>query len=352
MRSLSTAWPWWPGAAVAGLALTVPASIDITRLSSGGLAPVAVAAVLAGVVSVPAARIRWQQRQPSTTRTSRSLQALAPILAVFWVSAVASNQLQAGVATAVELVLGALSVYLSVRRWPHIAPVVWTAMALLAATVLGASSLGGPPPWTLLEPHWETWSQWMPWSMTAGALLGLGGLGVWRSGPSMPPGGARLAWLPTSLGVWVALALAVRLGAQYETHLEPTSDPWRTGVVFLCLAAGAAVALPQRASPRFPIPLEVLAVAWFAGPGNGSQDWFLYGWLPAGIALVSADNAHQSRGLQRGIFAALTTVACGAALWGWPDVPANPADAVRAALTGLVLLWVAGTRGLSEEGVP
>ncbi|NCG20160.1 MAG: hypothetical protein GWP91_14220 [Rhodobacterales bacterium] len=93
-----------------------------------------------------------------------------------------------------------------------------------------------------------------------------------------------------------------------------------------------------------------MAVAWFAGPGHGSQEWFLYGWLPAGIALVSADNAHRSGGLQRTVFAGLTVVAGGAALWGWPDVPANPADAVRAALTGLMLLWVAGNRGLREAG--
>ena len=70
----------------------------------------------------------------------------------------------------------------------------------------------------------------------------------------------------------------------------------------------------------------------------------VYLLLTSTLTLVPALGIYDAkRILQFGLLLALLS-----AVLGWPGIPESPPAAVGAALTGVVLLWLAGTRGLLE----
>ena len=72
-------------------------------------------------------------------------------------------------------------------------------------------------------------------------------------------------------------------------------------------------------------------------------------YLPVGILFVLGHRASQLSGLARWTCLAGAALGGTSAALGFPGVPESPPEAVGAALTGVALLWVAGTRSLLED---
>lgn len=338
---------WWTGAVRGTVALAVVPSVGHV-LQTGGLAPILVAAVVAALVGAPVARVEWRRRLAVQTTTDRAVDALGELLVVCWISAAAAAFWPDGWRAAFGLVLWGVALgAVAVRRDRAAVGVALLcgAQALLAVG-LGAVEAG---PWTLLEPRWDAWATWLPWSLTAGLLLVGAGFAHWSRGPEGPPGTGHTVWLPLGAALAVTVATACRAGSRFDADLGASFDVLALGVVALALTAAAIGALAGSPVKRKRVAfVGVVAAVWFGGPAAATTGWFLAVWLPLGLAAVLAWRVWRDPSPTRWVSALGAGVAAAALILGWPGVPTSPPVAVGAALTGVALAWVAGTRALVE----
>ena len=341
--------PWWPGAVTGAVALGVTSSIA-EPLALGGLAPLAVAAAVAALVGVPIARIEWRNRQAPDSSVGHGMDALGDVLLLSWLAALWARMWPGwtGAMTGVVVWLAAWAV-IRIRR--DVSVVALAGLCGVQAALAAGAGLVEAPPWTLLEPQWSGWSDWVAWSLLSGLLLTGAGLAHWSRGPASPPGTGHVPWLPAGLALLVTLGAACRAGSRFEADLGPEVDALGLGVAVLAVVAAAAAAMaPRPVGQNRQLAFGAIATLWFAGPGSGSVGWMLGVWLPLGIAAMLAHRARHLGGQQRYVCAVGATVALAALFLGFPGVPESPPQAVAAAFTGVALAWIAGTRALLAGG--
>lgn len=337
--------PWWPGAVTGAIALGVASSIS-EPLSLGGLAPIAVAAAVAALVGVPIARIEWRHRVRESSPGAQGLSALGDALLLGWLAALWAS-LWPGLTGALVGTVVWVAAYAMLRVRKE-APVVLLAAvcAIQAAFAAGFGWLEAAP-WTLLQPSWSGWSDWMAWSLVSGMLLSGAGLAHWSRGPVSPPGTGHVPWLPAGLALLVTLGAACRAGSRFEADLGVQPDALGLGVAVLAVMAAATAALgPAPVGHLKQVVFGAAATLWFAGPGAGAVAWMLSVWLPLGMALLLAHRGYRLAGGHRAMCWVGASVAAAALVLGWPGVPESPPQAVAAAFTGVVFAWIGGTRAL------
>lgn len=338
---------WWTGAATGTVALAVVPSI-LEPLRVGGIAPVLVAAFTAAALGAPLARVEWRRRVATVTATDRAVDALGELLVVTWISAVASAWWPVAWRAAFGVLLWAIAALAVVVRRDRAAvglAVLCVVQAALA-TGLGFVEAG---PWTMLTPRWDAWPQWLPWSLLSGLLLAGAGAAHWSRAPEGPPGTGHAVWLPLGVALAVTTATACRAGSRFESELGMAPDLLALGVGAVALTAAATGALAGAPTKRKRMAFAgVVAALWFSGPAGATTSWFLAVWLPLGIVAILAWRTWRDPGPSRWVAAAGAAVAAVVVVAGWPGIPTSPPVAVGAALTGVALLWVAGTRALIE----
>jgi len=310
-------------------------------LWAGGLAPLAVAATIAAFVGLPLARAEWRLGPDPQART----RPLGETLVLIAVAAVIGEQLaHTGVVALLVLVVGWPLVYVAVSRFGH-----WAAAIAAAAATLWTLGVAGFC-WvrfagiTLLEPHWETWQQWLPWSITAGLLLATAGLGRWAEAPDAIPGYRKVPWASAGLGLLVTLAACVVVSTVVEGSPSTRTLAIVAGPMAVALCAAALEGSPGGGRRRLGIGLA--ASLWFAGPGMGGLAVFWRVLLPLGLAANIGALALRARGQVR-VTAWVGSVLAVVAAWlGWPGIPLATLDAAAAAMTLVGLVWIVGTRGV------
>jgi len=336
-RVSSTAW--WPGAAIFGIALVVAIHVQ-TSLWSGGLAPLAVAAVVAAFLGVPVATNEWRlgpETRPAFTWPLGETLLLAAVGAV-----VGAALAGTGLAGLAAMLIGWPIMAFATRRFGFWPGFVAVGVAMLAMVVSVGISLPGFDGWTLLEPHWETWRDWLPWSLVAGLLLPCAGLGRWAEAPPALPGHRRVPWAVAGLGLLVATAIS--LAAAVVAEGQEAISYGVVPILLLALCATALAGPPDGFRRRLGIPL--VASLWFAGPGFGGLELFWQFLLPLGMSMTIGALAMRLEGQASWTAWVAAAAALGAALFGWPGVPIGTLDAAAAAATLVGLVWIVGTRAV------
>lgn len=352
----------WPGAVALGLAVVVPASLGPRWLAQGGLAPLAVATLVALCVAAPLAAIEVRAatrfgsaRDRGELRpVDRVLGATAEVLALLLVASIAAPLVAAAGLTGQSMALGGwLLVGLATRRAGFAPAAVLAVAAVLLGLVGGAVAAAETPPWTLLEPHWASWREWMPGALAVGLLLAPAGLGQWATGPAVPPGGARIAWTTAGLAILLAVGSAVRAGARFEAALGvPPVDSLAQVTLTLAVGAGACAVVGRAGDSRARwtrVGLGVLGTLWFTGPAAAALPVFLSMVVPLGMAVILGIVAWHATGgarLLAAFGAALAVVAAG----GAPvSLPTTVSGAGALALTIVGMFWYVATRAVETR---
>lgn len=340
----------WPGAVTVGLALVYVATVQVDRLSRGGLAPIAVSVVVAVFFGLPLATTEWRAgRLPG--RAAVGVRVLADLWSLFLVAAIAAPWVREAGARGQIVAAGLwLSAALAVRLSrslvvPLVAGAVW-----LGALASAAAVAGDAPPWTLLEPHWSTWRDWLPAAIAGGFLLSAAGWGQWGglSGPA--PGRGQLPWAVAGAALLAAVALALRLAVGFEQHAGSVGLDLGARLVAVGAVVAAGSAVLGREDVRGGEVLHatggLLATLWFAGPAHEVLPLWWGSLLPLGPALVATLLAVRAEGSARAVAAVAALVLLAAAVAGWPGLPQQAAGAAAAAGTVVIAVWVAGTRAV------
>lgn len=352
--------PWWPGAIAAGLAAVVPASLSAPWLAEGGLALLALAAVVALFLGAPLAWAEWRASRAlqEEERLGPGLSALGDVLALLLIAALAAPlTADLGLTGQAFALLGWISVTaLTSRSGPAWAP-LFAGAALVSAVVGAILALSASPPWTLLQPTWGAWRAWAPGAIVLGLLLTPAGLGQWATGPELPPGSRRIAWATSGFALLIGLAVGLRTGARFEGHLGVSvADPVADLTLTLALLAGAFAVVGRQVPPKdgsrtrwTRAGLGLLGTLWFAGPGMVALPWFLGRILPLGIGLTLLAVARFTHGARRWtalIGAALALV--GAVAVPIP-LPPTVGGAAAVGVTVVAIFWYVATRTVEER---
>ncbi|MBW2257552.1 MAG: hypothetical protein JRI25_23555, partial [Deltaproteobacteria bacterium] len=293
----------WPGAVTMGLALAYAATLEVDRLSEGGLAPIAVAVVVAVFLGLPLATTEW--RVGASGRLSgpaaRGAQALVELWSLLLVAAIAAPWVREaggrGLIVAAGLWIGAgLAVRLSGGL---VVPLV--AAAVCVGALGSAVAMGGEaPPWTLLEPHWSTWRDWLPSATAGGFLLSAAGWGQWSGVPGPAPGRGQVPWAVAGMVLLASVAVALRHAVWFEQHagggvFDPVA---RMVLVGAAVAAGSAVLCREgvRGAEIWHAIGGLLATLWFAGPAYEALSLWWGSLLPLGPALFAVLLALRAEG--------------------------------------------------------
>ncbi|MBT3222145.1 MAG: hypothetical protein HN348_23980 [Proteobacteria bacterium] len=332
---------WWPSLPAIALAMTVFVSFDADRMTSGGLAPLAIAAVVALFIGVPLANIERRTQSFATMKWSPTATGLAELLTLMLIAS-----LMAPLMTSTVAIFACWLLAWVFGRWFPV-PTIFIMVLVTALCVLGvlALSVQTAAPWTLVEPHWEGTLDWLPWALTAGLLLAAAGLGHWAEGPSLVPGSRRAPWAVAGTALGVVLATTYRHGVTWESLID--TDLW--GIILSVLGLfTAAVAIigrgPSKSRRDHRALLGLALTLWFFGPGEPAANLFWPTLLPLGMAAIIAFVGLANRGVSRWFCALATVMALTAALVGWPGLPNRPADAAIVALTIVAAVWLVGTQ--------
>ncbi len=324
----------WTPLVSAGVALALAAHLVLSSAPSGGLAPLAVAALVAASVGVPLARQEWRGRGPDLPEGARELQ---DVLSVLVVASLVAPFLHDHPWALVPAAGAWLLLPLARGRGP------WPALATLGlATLVSLGGLRAAAPWTLLEPGWTTWSHWLPLALSTGLLLAGAGLGSWRSAPR-EPGAERLPWAVAALALLLGTLTLLGAGSAWES--PPHSlGPWPVGVLLIAtLAALLGLARQPTLGSGWTALAGAAATLWLAGPACGALDLWWGSLLPLGLALVFGSRAWRQTDPGRLLPALAAVVALVAAVLGWPGLP-GPGASAAAAVVAVVAVWVLGGR--------
>lgn len=340
-------WRWWPGAVLAGIGASIAGSVAATRLGHGGLAPVAVVALVGVTLGAPLAAIEWDSPGVSSLG-GRRWPWLAPAVAAgtrLWLILVVA----AAIAPSLQgwpMQLAAVAVWLALPRVVvRFGDRIAVGFAILAAAVLGltaAISTVAASPWTLLDPRWDNLAVWGPGAVLAGFWLPA--LGAWGERPALP-GGRRAPWLSLGSGLAMLLLAALALGARFEAQL-PVELPLFTALAFAAGVSALAAPIPNKADP-LPTPwVGAAATLWFATAGAPSLGAWWSSLCGVGPFAVAVALAFANQGFPRVIAAASALLIGGCVVAGWPGLPGGVSGAAGVALLAVAATWLVGTSAL------
>ncbi len=316
---------WWPGV----LASTVVVSLVIApSYAAGGLAGLAIAALVAGFIGIPLATLEGNTPVPERVR------AIGPLVLAVFAAAIAGSELARGgtatVLTATAVALGIAGGWRRRTSWT----LGFVGLALLAGGIDLLVDLRAP--WTLLEPRWADWKSFAPRSVAIGLALGGAGFGLWRPDARVP-GVQRAPWLTGGVALGALLLGAVGAGVAFEAS---TSRGVWTGL----LAGAPALWAVSGDKPKIPWVFGLATLLfWWGGPPL--VEWWWSSLFPLGTLVSGFVLAANTRGAARAV-GGLAAVLGGASLVvGWNGIPA----AAAAAGAVVVVIFVAATSALTRE---
>jgi len=338
-----------------GIALVVPGLLLLPMLPYGGVAPVAIAALVALLLGTSSALAEWRaerEMDPVWRAASEGASAAAGLLIVA-AGAAALPPLLGSVGWLLALTVWVLALVLTRLRWSAAVP---GAAVLVLATALAARAVWtGPAPTTLLAPRWEAWGSWLGPAVLAGLLWSGCGAGEWTLGPVRRPGETRAPWAGVGAGLLLSTAWVVLVGARFEASpaLQLTG-PADGALVFLAATAGAVTLLARRpaaGAERLKAPKARAVVGagttlWLAGPAAGAVPFGLRSLLPVAVMTLCLLAARRTAGAARATLAIAAGAAGIAALTDWQGLPGVAGTAAALAATGTVAFWVIATRAV------
>ncbi len=335
-----------------GLAL-VPLMVAMpTMLTSGGLAPVVVAATIGVLLSSRAAAVLWRSERefdPGQVVVSRTLLLVSAAAGVAQLAQAFPPLGGVVLALAPWVVVGILRSQQAPLARVGVAAVLLAAMPLLAAIAIhqdpGAQVYGAP--WSGLTPDWGSWRDWLPAAARTGALLGLVGPGFWAIHHTRRPGGRGLPWLSVGVAILITLVTCLLQGLRQETLPMPEVD-W-LGVAMMPLAilgcfAATATSAPRDASGLADVGLGLALTAWLLGPGASALPWWWCTVLPLAIGIELLWVARRHAESERWVLIGNAILLIGAAVASFPGVPGSLQQAMLASATLVAISWIAGAR--------
>lgn len=338
------------GVGALGLALAAPAALLLPTLPDGGLAPLAVAGVIALLVGAPAAVAQWRAAPEDSAIVTATTEGLSDLVALGVVAASVAPWIAATGWEGSVLALGAWAF-----AWFAARHVLLSAAPALLATGLAVAAGGralasDPRPWTLLEPQWGSWPLWLGAAVVAGLWMGGLGAGEWTLGAVRRPGERRGPWAGAGAGLLLIGGLAAHTAGQFEASLgaarpDPIlGDPISGVIAFLILASAAATVLRRRGAAPPRLLLGGLATLWLAGPALGALQLGLHAALPAATIVLCGAAARRAQGAGRATLIVAAALATGALVLAWPGLPQAMLDAAAAAATLAAAFWLVATR--------
>ncbi len=311
----------------------------------GGLAPLALAAVVAAFVGAPLAGVEWRRADVDPVRS-----ALAELATTTWAAAamatLAASWRPGGGATAwfvVGTVLAAPFAGAAAGRSPWgrraavLAAVAACALAVWPHTMVDATTREvWATPWDVLEPQFQEWRGWGAGAVLTGLVLAGAGTGAWATS-RREPGAWRTPWAAPGVGLVVALALAVRAAGGFSAGLGVALPDPVTAVVG---ASALAVAGPVVA--RRPLLLAACA-AWLWGPAAHALPFVVTVLAPSLSAALLARTAVRAAGVERAAAAggAVAFAGCVALAGAWPT---EASAALAVGVLVVVVFWWVATR--------
>lgn len=333
MRLPGRGLPWWwtvgPALGLGSIGLGLPFALG---LQQGGLAPVAVAAVMAAVVVGPLAREDWLHDQ-NTSPTGHLEGAISQLAILGGLAALGStfaHELR-------EIVLLATVAILAASVGPS---VVWVGVAgWMMMLAVGALTLGTAPGWSVLDPTVTTWRTWLAPALTVGAFLG-GVPGGWRWFPAPAPGRTNVPFLVTGLLIAAWLSINHHLAALHEISLGG-QVPVVGGLIVVM--AGVTVWM-KRPGSRIDRTLDVAVftslLAIFTTDGLAELWWTLT--CPVLMATYAALNTWRTRSARWFVF----TVAMIASVLMSSITPPSATVGSLLVVPWIAAVWIGGTRTL------
>lgn len=309
----------------------------VEGLARGGLAPIVVAVATSMFVAAPLAERLWRRAEVRDDRMealATSAQVCAAIVVAALAARVAPDTSQG---TAVGLILLVCAAWLPRLRsglaWP---------VGFLGALAALATSEGSP--WSLLQPGWSAWPDWLALAYGSGFLLAGMGFGAWSLGGSAVPGFRKGPWVSAGMAALTLLACSLVWASVYEANLGslgPLSGPlpW-----LLVVATCTGWADQSRLSDPGHLLGLCLAFVWLNSGLAPDPEIFwplvllLPGLLASGL-LVS--EAHGPDRLVAGLPGVLGVVVLAVA---WPGFGSNALAASTAMVPVLAVAWAGGTR--------
>jgi hypothetical protein len=336
------------GIGVCAPALLAPAVRD------GGLAPVAVAAVVAALVGVPAAQAEWRSAAADRPGLRAAMSATAHLAGLLLVSAAVAPAVRSAGVTGFVLAAIGWGIAVAVADRPRV--VWWVALGLVVAAVVRAvASVATVSVGTLLTPQWGAWELWLGPALAGGLVAAGVGTGQWTVGPRRVPGHDETPWAVAGAAVVLATALALQAGARFESSLGVTTeDAGAAALVALAGWLGAAVVVGRpEAGDRSARPARAafgtLATWWLAGPAAGGVALVLHAVVPASAALLLLGVVWSTRGSRaspRSVLALSAALGCAfvAVATSAPALPDELGTGVAAGLLLAAAFWVVATR--------
>ena len=326
------------------MSLLVGVTVHLTTIGSGGLAPIAGAAVLAAFLGVPLARLEWQRDGVGTPWMTASTDLWTLLL----VASLVAEQMADRSPTAVIAMACAWGFAIVVGRYDILR---WVAVVAALGVTASAAwlALTKAPPWTLLEPYWGSWQQWGPRSVVLGILLPSAATRSWTQ-LRPTPGGSRLPWSVVGLGLLFAVAIAVTRGALWEASAGQvvSSLLLTVGVGLATLAAAAS--LSRRGRPWLMALGGLGATLWFMGPAHDALPLWWSTLLPLGLGIDLLQTARGAQGFGRWTVGMAVAALVLATIVAWPGLPHEPLAAGSMAAIVVLTVWISGLRTIWSRG--
>ena len=324
----------------------------LAPLQQAGLASVAAAVVLTGVLAIPTARIAWADALSPLPLAFGTLR----LWGAFAFGALLGPRVAlAGMSGWLGLMLGLVVLPVVVALRPGVR-LPFTVLALLG--VFLSVLQGDPGGAVLLEPSWGHLREWLPVTASWAALVSGVGFGLWSELPHSAPGRRRLYALPAGIaGVGlVAQSVAVARAWGQDDLLHPLL--WQSEELVYVAAVSVALTRPNSAlvkntavdrlkNSQWRTALTIGATtAWFAGPAASAVAAWWSSMFLLGPALICGLAARRSTGNERLYSGALTLGWLTLALLGWPGLPKEAVGAAALAALPVLVIWTAGTRAV------
>ena len=344
---------WTPGVGSLGLALIAPLALLPPTLADGGVAPLAVSAVVALFVGAPAAVALWWIR-PEWPRSASApvvaiTEGLADLVALGAIAATAAPWIRSAGSPGWAMAAGGWLLAWGLSRRASTAGFP-AALAVLLAVFLGArGALADLGSMTLLQPQWLSAPRWIGPALLAGVWMGGLGAAEWTVGPRRRPGERRA---PVA-GAGAALLLLVGLAAPRWATLR--GHPGISGVRPSVRDRGHPGGDRSRCDRAADAPAGRCggASSWGSGspcgPPGRRRGAIGFGWsiaLPLGMAILIGLGAARLSGAGQGTAGIAGVAVLAAVGLGAPGLPGSMIDAAAAAATVAVVFWLVATRAV------
>ena len=303
-------------------------------LGYGGLAPVALAAViaLAGCALLHA----WPTPSSSPRWPSVVLGCIEVIIAGTVGASIAPMLNHLGTVTAMCIGAGIWVAGLTLFR-VAIHPLLLTALPLFLALLgmlYAITTLGMG--WTLLEPHWHTWSSWLGQSVTVGLLLGAS---CGWAGTRDVPAPVDRVWTGFGVLLLTTLMCCVLMASEWEASV-PSVRLFVLPLIGLVGATSAATVALQASANHWMFWTGALFTGWFAGPGFISVPFWWSLLLP--VLVIAGMFVMMNHSLAGRSVTGLVGLAVVAALW--PGAPGSAVDASIVGIAVVLVFWIVASR--------